>query len=400
MTKEPTLKHHGKTEALGPAWAEINLAAVRRNYLSLRTIARQQGRLAASSLRAGGLTTPPELLPVIKSEAYGHGMVEVAKTLARMKVRYLAVSDVREGVELRRQGLHIPVLLFESTWPNDIPDIVNHQLTPCVGTATFAAALNRYAASRHRRIKVHLAVDTGMSRLGVPWKSAGQLGRQILGLKYLELEGLMTHFPLADRDPAFTRQQVRQLSGLTEELSRQGARLRYVHAANSLGLAGYSDAVFNLARPGLMLYGLYPHPRLKAKVTLVPVMEVKTRVLMVKLLPRGCGVSYGHTFVAPRDMTVAVLAIGYSNGYSRLLSNRGRVLVNGTRCPVVGNVTMDQIMVDVSRAGRVRVGQTAVILGRQKGEEISADELADLTGTINYEIVCSLGSRLLRVYKK
>jgi len=218
----------------------------------------------------------------------------------------------------------------------------------------------------------------------------------------LFLEGIYTHLPVADTDRDFTLSQMRRFRDIVYSLENQFVTFTYVHAANSMGLGEYKTELFNLSRPGIMLYGVYPREDLKEKVVLKAVMSVKARIIFVQTIPKGRGISYGHTFKAQEDITVAVLPIGYSNGYLRALSNKAFVLVAGVRCPVVGRVTMDQIIVDVTPAtlsGRVpKIGDEAVIMGEQDGSSISADDIAGWADTISYEILCSLGSRLPRVY--
>jgi alanine racemase len=214
------------------------------------------------------------------------------------------------------------------------------------------------------------------------------------------VEGLFTHFPLADTNRKFTEQQMDDFSKLIAQLIKDQIPFRYLHAANSMGLVAYKNRFFNLARPGVMLYGLYPSAGLKRKIGLKAAMTVKARVIFIKTIFKGCGVSYGHTFYALGDIPVAVLSIGYSDGYFRSLSNKAHVLLNGMPCPVLGRVTMDQTIVDISCAGEVSIGDEAVVLGRQGDTEISAEEFAGWAGTINYEVACNLGNRLPRVYKK
>jgi alanine racemase len=241
-------------------------------------------------------------------------------------------------------------------------------------------------------------VDTGMGRLGVWHEEAFDFIRQVSRLRHLRIMGIFTHFPAADTDRAFTKEQIQHLYDLVKKLDRSGTIIPYIHAANSMGLAGYRTHILNAARPGLMLYGLYPHPGLRKKIFLKPVLSVRSRVIFLKEIKKGRSISYGRTFFTRRDMRVATVPIGYNDGYFRLLSNRAAVLIDGRRAPVIGRVTMDQIMVDVSRVKKARVGSPVTVLGVQKKECISADELAEHADTINYEIVCSLGGRLTHRY--
>lgn len=382
-----------------PCWAQIDLQAVRQNFRALQKLSQQQFIPSGKGeKRASVSPNTPLLSPVIKSEAYGHGMREVARALAKFPIGYFCVSDTSEGVELRKAGIRRPILLFETTLPEDAPDIVAHRLTPTVCTLAMAAALNQLAGRDRRKTDIHIKVDTGMGRLGVPQNEAMDFVTHVMKMKNLSIRGIYTHFPLADCDPSFTRSQMQYITALMALLENH-TTVPFVHAANSMGLAGYKTDLLNLARPGIMLYGLYPHPKLRTLISLKPAMSIKARILFVKFIQKGTGISYGHTYKAKRLMKVATIPIGYSDGYHRRLSNKASILVNGQRCPVVGNVTMDQIMVDVSKVKNVKAGQTVTILGRERNEEISADELARHIGTIHYEVVCSLGRQLPRTYR-
>ena len=374
-------------------WVEVNLAAIRHNFRVLRRLAGKW-----------------KILTVIKADAYGHGMLPVAKVLVKEKVDFIGLSNLTEGIALRKAGIKTPVLLFETTLAEQAKDIVDYCLTPTVCTYELASELNRYAQKRKRAVPagrqvvdIHVKVDTGMRRLGVWHEEALGFIRKLSRLRNLRIQGICTHFPSADTDRGFTQKQIQQISTLVGQLKRSGLNIPYVHAANSMGLAalaGYKARVLNLARPGLMLYGLYPHRQLKRKITLRPAMSVHSKIIFLKRIEKGRSISYGRTFIAPRPMTVATLPIGYGDGYLRGLSGKADVLVGGQRCPVLGRVTMDQIVVDVSKVRNPRLGMLVVILGRQGKEEVCAYELAQLAHTINYEIVCSLGGRLPRVYKK
>ena len=358
-------------------WVEIDLDAIAHNYAQAHHLSKN-------------------ILAVVKADAYGHGAKEVALLLDSLDVAFLGVSDVQEGTRLRSFGIRKPVLLFESTLEEHIPAIIEEDLTPTVCTLDFAQKLNIFAKSAGKSVNVHVEVDTGMGRLGVSMEDALAVIQTIGRMDHLTVEGIFTHFPVPESDLAFTENQIRQLSEVAAALRKTGQEIPFVHAANSMGLIGYKAKALNLARPGLMLYGLYPQESARPYISLKPAMSVKSKVLFVKNVKKGSGLSYGRTFKAPKDMTVATLAIGYNDGYPRALSNKAAVLIGGLRCPVLGTVTMDQIMVDVSAVGEVAVGEEAVILGRQDKEEMTAEELAREAGTISYEIVCNFGNRLQR----
>ena len=377
-------------------WAEINLKAIDHNIKEILRLA-QRNRFALPT-RRGKRKMAVDVLAIVKADAYGHGMEEVALRLNRCGVNHFAVSDVAEGVELRKLGIKKPILLLENSLPESILTILSYNLTPTICTLEFAKALNQYAKKKNKRIPVHINVDTGMGRLGVWYEEAFNFIKEIFLLRHLTIVGIYTHFPSADSDREFTLGQIKKLYELVVKLDRQGLVIPFVHASNSMGLAGYKTDVLNLVRPGLMLYGLYPDVTAKKSIFLKPAMSVKSRIIFIKKLAKGRSVSYGRTFVAPKDMVVATIPIGYSDGYLRGLSNKSAVLVSGVRCPVIGRVTMDQIVIDVSKVSQVKLGMEVTILGKEKNQTISADDLALLTQTINYEIVCQLGNRLPRIY--
>jgi len=372
-------------------WCEIDLKALAHNFEHLQKLA------AKNMSHASGL------MPVIKAEAYGHGMLQVAECLHEAGCKYWGVSNVSEGVNLRAAGFKQKILLFESTIVSEAKGIIEYSLTPTVCTLDMAHALDHEARQAGIQIPVHIKIDTGMGRLGVNEEDAPDFVQTLREkCPNLILEGIYTHFPVADTDRDFTINQMRRFRDIVYSLENQFITFSFVHASNSMGLGDYKSELFNLARPGIMLYGIYPQEELKKKISLKPVMSVKTRIIFVQTIAKGRGISYGHTFKAKEDLTVAVLPIGYSNGYLRSLSNKAFVLVGGLRCPVVGRVTMDQIIVDITAvtlSGRIpKIGDEAVIMGTQKGASISVDEIAHWADTISYEILCALGHHLPRVY--
>jgi len=380
-----------ETVANPPVWCDIDLKALAHNFEQLQKLA-----LKNMSHTLG-------IMPVIKADAYGHGMLQVAECLRECGCKYWAVSNTAEGLYLRATGFQEKILLFESTLVSEAKDIVEYKLTPTVNTLEMAQALDHCAHQAGIQLPVHIKIDTGMGRLGINEDLA--LGFvQTLQEKCpdLVLEGIYTHLPLADTDRDFTLGQMRHFRDIVYAMENQLITFSMVHAGNSMGLGDYKSELFNLARPGIMLYGVYPQEELKTKVHLKPVMSVKTRIIFVQTIAKGRGISYGHTFKAKEDITVAILPIGYSNGYLRSLSNKAFVLVAGVRCPVVGRVTMDQIIVDITAvtlSGHTpKIGEEVVIMGSQKGTSISADDIAHWADTISYEILCSLGSRLPRIY--
>ena len=382
-------------------YCEVDLNAVEHNLGEIvKLAARNTFFLPTRSRLRTKVKDVATVLAVVKAGAYGHGVEKIAPLLDRKGVGFFGVSDVTEGIALRGIGIKKPILLFESTLSSHATKIVEHQLMPTVCTLELARALDRYAGRRKKRIDIHVKVDTGMGRLGIWHEEAFDFIKKVSRLRSLRIMGIFTHFPAADTDRKFTKTQIRHLYELVTRLDRAGLIIPYIHAANSMGLAGYRTRILNLSRPGLMLYGLYPHPGLRKNICLKPVLSVHSRVIFLKEIKKGRSISYGRTFFTKKDMLVATVPIGYNDGYFRAFSNRAAVLIDGVRCPVVGRVTMDQTMVDASHVKGIKLGTPVTVLGAQKGERVSADELAQHAATIHYEIVCNLGNRLPKVYKK
>lgn len=362
-----------------PTWAEIKLDNLGYNLRQIRKI----------------LSARVKIMACVKADAYGHGLVAVAKELASCKIDYLGAASIDEGIKLRQAGIKLPILVLGLILKKDIAPLFTHNLTSTVCSDEFIFFLNAAAAKRGRPVKVHIKVDTGMGRLGILYKDAIKFIKRAGKLKFIRIEGISTHFPCADMNKDFTLYQTELFERLITGLAEEGIRMPLVHAANSMGLIGYKESHFNMVRPGLAIYGLYPKEGLD--INLKPVLSLKTRVIYFKKVPRGWGVSYGHTYVTKKDTTVVTLPIGYGDGYPRNLSNVASVLIRGERFKISGRVCMDQIMVDVGNLP-VKTGDEAVLIGSQGKNKITAEELAVQSGTIPYEIVCGLGSRIPRVY--
>lgn len=356
-------------------WAEIDRSALKHNLWAL-------GRLAGR--RVG-------LVPAVKANAYSHGVGIVGPVMAAGRgVAALGVANVAEALELRAVGIRLPVMIFGACLRGETAEVVRGGFEAMISTEDEAKWFAAAARRAGRVARVHVKVDTGMGRLGVWHEAAMALIERVARANDLALAGVCTHFACADTDRAFTRMQWRRFSKVRQMVKRRwpGARC---HAANSAGLLGFPEAVGDLVRPGIALYGSSP---LRNRAGLFrPVMTWKARVTLVREAERGRTLSYGATFTAARRMRVAVVSAGYADGYSRAWSNRGVMLVNGRRCPVVGRVTMDQTLVDVTRAGDVRAGDEVVLMG----PGLPVEELAEGLGTISYEVFCNVGPRVARV---
>jgi len=356
------------------AWAEIDLAALRKN------------------LRAARVASGVDMMAVVKAGAYGHGLEEVAKALAGENLAFFGVANVGEARRIRLAGVPTRVYLLGATWAGEREEIVARDWTPCLSTLDEAEHFNRLARSAGKPLKVHLAVDTGMGRGGFLQDSLPDTMAALERMAHLEIEGIGSHLPAADEDEPFTRGQIARYRAILDELGGP-ARFQWRHLLNSAGLLAYDRAGCNLARPGLMLYGVSPVPGFEHQ--LATVMTLKSRVTLVRTLPAGHGVSYGRQFVTTQPTRVATIGIGYGDGYPRHVSGNGaQVCIHGRRCPILGRVTMDQIMVDVTAADVVREGDEVEMFG----PNIPVTEIAAKAGTIAWEIFTGITPRVMRCY--
>jgi len=363
-----------------PTIAKINISNLRHNIRQIR-------RIVGKSVM---------IMPTVKAHAYGHGIIPTAKELVGLGVDFLGVASLEEGITLRKSGIKCPILVLGSIFKSDVAPVLDYNLRQTVFSYDLALALDKEAAKRNAIVLIHLKVDTGMGRLGISEKGALGLILKINKLKNVKLEGIFTHFPMADTNREFTNRQIKVFNDIVHKASGAGINIPIRHAANSAGLIDYKSSHFNLVRPGLMMYGI--NPKKSYKPNLKPVLSLVTRIMHVKMLPYGFGVSYGHTYVTKKPTKIAILPIGYGDGYLRIFSNKSEVLIGGKRCKILGNICMDQMMADVTALKSVSAGDEAVLIGKQGLFEITAEELAKLAKTIPYEIVCNIGGRIPRVY--
>ena len=342
------------------------------------------------------------VLAAVKADAYGHGLVEVSRSIQSAgTAQWLGVALVSEAVELRDAGITLPILKFTLTFPEELPSALAASLTLTVADADGIQAVGAAAAAAGVVAPLHLKVDTGMRRIGAEPADAVALARQVADHPHLALDGLYTHLPVSDVPDGedFTRDQLARFEQVAADVRDAVGPVPWVHTANSGALLCHDLGTTTLVRPGIMLYGSYPDARTPRTRPLEPVARWTARVAFVKQVRQGETVGYGRSWTAPRDTWVATVAIGYGDGYSRLLSNRGRMLVGGESRPVVGRVCMDQTMVDLGpERGEVQVGDYAVLAGSDGGDEISVAELAELMDTIPYEVTCLITARVPRSY--
>ena len=376
------------------SWLEIAPEAISHNLTEVR---RRVGRKV-------------KILCVVKADAYGHGICETSHALLKEGADYLAVSSVDEAVILRENEVSIPILIFGPSLPQEAGTIIEHQLTATVREDKFSTALSREAKKRKTDVKVHIEIDTGMGKAGVAKSSAIGFVKSLMRLKNLKIEGIYTHFPMAEEDRELSLTQVKDFQAVLECLREEGIDIPLKHAANSAAILNVPESYFNLVRPGLILYGIYPTylcrarydraSRAKKAMSLLPALTLKTRIFHLRYAAPGTKIGYGGTYTVENDTVIAIVPIGYANGYSRFLSNKGEVLIKGMRARIVGRICMDQMMVDVGKVSNVQVGDEIVLIGKQGDNQITVEEVAQKIGTIPHDVVCQIGKGLPRKYKK
>lgn len=373
------------------SWAEVDLDAIAHNVREIK------GKLARNT----------ELMGVVKADAYGHGVFETVRTILENGASRLAVSMLDEAIQLRQTGILAPILILSYTDPRRAEEIVRYNITQTVYSHELARSLSEAALRLNQPVKIHIKIDTGMTRVGfAPGYEAIKHVVEISKLPGIIIEGLFTHFAKADeQDDSYTHMQFERFMGICSELNRIGVLIPIKHIANSAAAMSYPEMHLDLIRPGIIQYGLYPsHEVDRSLLNLKPAMTLKSSVIMVKRVEAGTSVSYNGTYVTEQDSWIATLPIGYADGYARLLSNRSQVLIHGQYAKVVGNICMDQCMIDVTKIVNsginINVGDEVVLFGTQQGRTIDVTELADILGTINYELVCIIGKRVPRIYMK
>jgi len=364
------------------AWSEIDVNALKRNVKRTQQL----------------IGPRVDILLTVKADGYGHGAPHVAKAAVAAGVQMLGVATLHEGMELRNSGLRAPIVILSPSLAVEIDEILEYELTATVSDMEFARALAARASQSSRVAKIHVDIDTGMTRGGVNEEEACQFLADMVALKGLIVEGVYTHFPSTyHEDPDFSAQQLAAFRAIIEILGKKGIVFPLRHTANSAAIAQYPDSHINMVRPGGMIYGMFPREDMNG-IGFEPVMSFKSRVVNVKQVHRGKTVSYGRTYRFDRDARVAAVAAGYGHGLTRSMSNNGELLVRGMRAPIVGLVTMDMTMIDVSHVPNVNVGDEVIIFGKQGNEGISVYEVARRCSTISYEITCGIGKRVPRVY--
>lgn len=358
---------------LGPTWVEINLDVIAQNVRNIKKLIGEK----------------KELMAVVKGNAYGHDVLETSLVFLKNGVSRLAVARIEEGILLRKAGIAVPILVLGLTLEQQVELLVSYNITSTVCKYETIEKLSKFAVKEEKTVKVHIKVDTGMGRIGIFPNHVLDFVKKVKVLKNIEIEGIFTHFSVADeKDKAYTEAQFKKFMEVLNILEKEGIKIPVKHVGNSATLLDFPHMWLDLLRPGISIYGLYPSREVQKTVKLIPAHTFKTRIIFLKELPAGECISYGRTYNTQQKRTVvASLPVGYADGYNRLLSNQGEVLVRGKRVPIIGRVCMDQTMIDATNLPQVEIGDEVVLWGRQGQEEITVEEIADKIKTINYEVV-------------
>ena len=375
-------------------WAQIDLDALEYNFKSIES----------------KLKKDTKVLCVLKADAYGHGAGFLVKEYEKMGADWYGVSNLDEAIERRKNGAKKPILIFGYTPSNMAHLLYKYDISQALFSLEYAQKLHEECKSKNLKLKVHLKIDTGMSRIGFFAQTKENIEKslqEIIEIKEtmpeLELEGMFTHFSVSDdvtNNRRYTIKQYDNFMSMAKKLESSGIKIPLKHCCNSGGIINFPEMHLDMVRAGVILYGLHPSKETENKIDLKPVMQLKTVISQVKTIPKDVSISYGRTFVSKKEMKIASVAIGYADGYSLRFSNKAEMIVSGKRAPIVGRVCMDQLMLDVSNIGGVHEGDIVTVFGKDGDQTITVDELADLIGTINYEIICLIGKRVPRVYVK
>ncbi|MBI4744362.1 MAG: alanine racemase [Actinobacteria bacterium] len=366
-----------------PVWVEIDLNAIKHNIKAIKKF----------------LKPDTLFMAIVKADAYGHGAKKIAQTAIESGADRLGVALVEEAVELRESGINVPIHILSEPPPSYSSLISEYDFIPSVCSFPVAKAISESAVHQNKEVKIHIKVDTGMNRLGLFPEETISFIRSIENLPGLKIEGVFTHFAAADQpENNYTAEQLKKFNELITELKKENINIPIIHAANSAAAIFFDQSHYDMVRIGIALYGLHPSDSTKRLVDLRPALSFKTRISCIKNILAGNKISYGLTYTAPKDTAIAILPLGYADGYTRLFSNKSQVLVSGKRVNTVGVICMDQFMVDIGEIDNVKVGDEVILIGNQGSETIPCDELAGILKTINYEIVCMISRRVPRVY--
>ncbi len=370
-----------------PTRAEISFENLRNNFSIVKSLINKDVKIMA----------------MVKANAYGHGLYEISSELLNQGVDYLGVAVLEEGVYLRERGITAPILVLGSINVDQIADFITHDIEITSSSIDKSIAIAAVAKEMRKAASVHLKIDTGMERIGVHWYNAKQFIEKSYELESIKIKGIFSHLAKAESDADFTVQQLNRFESVLNSMEKKGLLPELVHLANSAGIINYKDSHYSMVRPGIMLYGYNPNGYLP-DVTfngekLKPVMTLKTKVSFFKVVPAHTGISYNHTYITNDQTRIVTLPVGYGDGYFRLLSNKGVVIIRGIKYPVVGSVCMDQCMVDIGMSGTAYNGDDVLLFGNMDNFTIPLESLCDKIGTITYEFLCGISSRVPRIYR-
>lgn len=369
-----------------PVWAEIDLDKAAYNMKNIKKLAKDK-----------------EVIAVVKADCYGHGADDLVPVFLENGASRLAVAILTEGIELRKKNITAPIMILGYTPLNLSEELINNDIEQTVYDLEYAEKLSEIAEKMGKKAKIHIALDTGMGRIGfIPNEKSIEDVAKIASLKGIELIGIFTHFSTADeKDKTYTYEQFEKITNFIEALEKRGINIPLKHVSNSGAIMDMPETYLDAVRAGIILYGYYPSNEVnKERLDIEPILTLKTTVSHVKEVEEGTSISYGRTFITKRKSIIATIPIGYADGYSRLLSGKAKVIINGKFAPVVGRICMDQCMIDVTDVGEVKVGDEVILLGQEGNLKFNADDFAEIMGTINYEITCMLKQRIPRVYIK
>ncbi|MGL4450939.1 MAG: alanine racemase [Sarcina sp.] len=370
-------------ESIRPVWAEVNLDNIRSNIREIKK-----------------LTKDKKIIAVVKADAYGHGAVDVAPVLLEEGASKLAVAVITEALELRNAGIKADIMILGYTPLTFSEKLIRQNIEQTVYSLDYARGLSREALKLNTKAKIHLAIDTGMGRIGfLPNEDLEDIIK-VCSLPGLDIVGIFTHFSTADeKDKTYTKKQFKKFVGICDELEKRGIHIPLKHSSNSAAIMDLNETYLDGVRPGIITYGYYPSNEVQLeKLKLKPALTLKTNVVHLKKLKKDMYISYGRDFKTEKETIIATLPIGYADGYTRLLNGKAKVIIRGQLAPVVGKICMDQCMVDVTDIKGVKLGDEVILIGEDNGVKFNADDMAQLIGTINYEIICMLKNRVPRIY--
>jgi alanine racemase len=359
-------------------WIEVDLNAIEHNLKAIKSM----------------VGPGTKILAIVKADAYGHGAVKVSQTLEQNGIDMLGVAFPGEGIELRNNNINIPILILNPVLSEQIEDVIKYSFRVTVCSLDIANEISITAKRYHRNIRIHVEIDTGMGGAGVFPDKALSFIKALLLIENLEIEGVFTHFNSSEeKDKSFTYEQNRKFKEVIKQLENEKISIPLIHAANSAAILDIPDSYFNMVRPGLILYGIFPSNYVLRNIDLKQALSFKTRIINLKQLSPGSVIGYGRTFEILQQTTVATIPVGYKDGYNRCFSSLGEVLVNSKRVPIIGRVCMDRCFIDITNLTDVEIGSEVILLGNQGNETISIESAAELIGTIPYEVVCNVGTK-------